>query len=135
MVDMLNAIERGARWPKVTQQAKAAFLAKEFVNHHVLLKWTREDENCWEPYGSASINKLTSTLNEKGKIIYWSHEVFSDTYMTRPSENELYNFVSYKLINNDFEKTIYTDILHVLFIEKANEIPQKEIFPQNSLIF
>ncbi len=83
---------------------EAAFLAKEFVNHHVLLKWTREDEHCWEPYGSASINKLTSTLNEKGKIIYWSHEVFSDTYMTRPSDNELYNFISYKLINNDFVK-------------------------------
>ena len=83
---------------------EAAFLAKEYPNQHILLKWTREDEHCWEPYGSASINKLTSTLNDKGRILYWSHEVYSDTYMTRPSEKELYNFLSYKLINNDFKK-------------------------------
>ena len=83
---------------------EAAILSKEMPNKHILLKWTREDEHCWEPYGSASINKLTSTLNDKGRILYWSHEVYSDTYMTRPSEKELYNFISYKLINNDFKK-------------------------------
>ncbi len=83
---------------------EAAFLAKENPNYHILLKWTREDEHCWEPYGSASINKLTSTLDDKEQIIHWSHEVFSDTYMTRPSQSELYNFISYKLINNDFKK-------------------------------
>ena len=83
---------------------EAAFIAKSFPNKHILLKWTREDEHCWEPYGSASINKLTSTIDKKGEIIYWSHEVFSDTYMTRPSVSELYNFVSYKLLNDDFIK-------------------------------
>ena len=83
---------------------EAGLLSKEFPDTHVLLKWTRQDEHCWEPYGSASLNKLTGVINDKGKIIYWSNEVFSDTYMTRPSNTELYNFISYNLVNNHFIK-------------------------------
>ena len=83
---------------------EAGLLSKEFPDTHVLLKWTRQDEHCWEPYGSASLNKLTGVINDKGKIIYWSNEVFSDTYMTRPSNIELDNFISYKLVNNHFVK-------------------------------
>jgi len=83
---------------------EAGLLSKEFPDTHVLLKWTRQDEHCWEPYGSASLNKLTGVINDKGKIIYWSNEVFSDTYMTRPSNTELDNFISYNLVNNHFIK-------------------------------
>ena len=83
---------------------EAGLLSKEFPDAHVLLKWTRQDEHCWEPYGSASLNKLTGVINDKGKIIYWSNEVFSDTYMTRPSNTELDNFISYNLVNNHFIK-------------------------------
>ena len=83
---------------------EVSLLSKEFPNQHILLKWTREDEHTWEPYGSASINILNGTIDKTGKILYWSHEVFSDTYMTRPSEKELNNFASYKLINNNFNK-------------------------------
>ena len=83
---------------------EAGLLSKEFPDTHVLLKWTRQDEHCWEPYGSASLNKLTGVINDKGKIIYWSNEVFSDTYMTRPSNTELDNFISYNLVNNHFVK-------------------------------
>ena len=50
------------------------------------------------------MNKLTGVINDKGKIIYWSNEVFSDTYMTRPSNTELDNFISYNLVNNHFTK-------------------------------
>ena len=83
---------------------EAGLLSKEFPDTHILLKWTRQDEHCWEPYGSASLNKLTGVINDKGKIIYWSNEVFSDTYMTRPSNTELDNFISYNLVNNHFIK-------------------------------
>ena len=83
---------------------EAAVLSKEFPDIHILLKWTREDEHCWEPYGSASLNKLTGVIDNEGKIVYWSNEAFSDTYMTRPSNTELHNFISYNFINNDFIK-------------------------------
>ena len=83
---------------------EASVLSKEFPDTHVLLKWTREDEHCWEPYGSASLNKLTGVIDNNGKINYWSNEVYSDTYMTRPSNTELHNFISYNLMNNHFIK-------------------------------
>ena len=80
---------------------EASVLSKAYPNIHVLLKWTREDEHCWEPYGSASINKLYGAINDDGKIIYWSNEAFSDTYLSRPSDAELYNFTSYKFLTNN----------------------------------
>ena len=83
---------------------EVAVLSKEFPKMHILLKWTREDEHCWEPYGSASLNKLEGVINDAGKIVYWSNEVYSDTYLTRPSDTELYNFVSFNLLNNNFNK-------------------------------
>ena len=83
---------------------EVAVLSKEFPKMHILLKWTREDEHCWEPYGSASLNKLEGVINDAGKIVYWSNEVYSDTYLTRPSDTELYNFISFNLLNNNFNK-------------------------------
>ena len=83
---------------------ESAVLSKEFPDTHILLKWTREDEHCWEPYGSASLNKLTGVIDKNGKIIYWSNEAYSDTYMTRPSNIELHNFISYNFIKNTFIK-------------------------------
>jgi nicotinate dehydrogenase subunit B len=81
---------------------EASLLSKEFPKRHILLKWTREDEHCWEPYGSASMNKLKGAIDNKGKIIYWSNEAYSDTYLSRPSETELFNFISFKFLTNDF---------------------------------
>ena len=81
---------------------EVAVLSKEFPDTHVLLKWTREDEHCWEPYGSASLNKLKGVIDNYGKIIYWSNEAYSDTYMTRPSNTELHNFISYDFMKNNF---------------------------------
>ena len=83
---------------------EASVLSKAYPNIHVLLKWTREDEHCWEPYGSASINKIYGAINDDGKIIYWSNEAFSDTYLSRPSDAELYNFTSYKFLTNKYNK-------------------------------
>ena len=47
---------------------------------YILLKWTREDEHCWEPYGSAALSVITGSLDLKGNIVYWAHETFADTF-------------------------------------------------------
>jgi CO/xanthine dehydrogenase Mo-binding subunit len=83
---------------------EAGIISMTFPDKHILLKWTREDENCWEPYGSATLSKISGTLDLKGNIVYWSHETFADTFMTRPSKGGAHNFLSYKYINNDFQK-------------------------------
>ena len=83
---------------------EAAKISISFPGKYILLKWTREDENCWEPYGSAALSKITGTLDLKGNIVYWSHETFADTFMTRPSKGGAVNLLSFKYIENSFIK-------------------------------
>ena len=83
---------------------EVALLSLAYPNKHILLKWTRDDEHAWEPYGSASLNRLSATLDKQGKIVYWSSEVYSDTFMTRPMASSLNNFISHRFVKNDFQK-------------------------------
>ncbi|MCA9954772.1 MAG: xanthine dehydrogenase family protein molybdopterin-binding subunit, partial [Anaerolineales bacterium] len=50
----------------------------------VLLKWTREDEHGWEPYGPAMAMKLQASLDENGRIFDWHHDVWSYPHTNRP---------------------------------------------------
>ena len=63
----------------------AALIAMEIPNTPILLKWTREDEHAWEPYGTAMSCELRGSLDAEGNIIDWSHESFGDTHMGRPA--------------------------------------------------
>ena len=40
----------------------------------------------------------------KGKLCIGQMRLFSDTYLSRPSNEELNNFTSFKFLNNDFTK-------------------------------
>ena len=63
----------------------AALAARSVPGKPVLLKWERVDEHSWEPYGSAMQVELKANLDEKGKVLYWNHETYSDTHLNRPS--------------------------------------------------
>jgi CO/xanthine dehydrogenase Mo-binding subunit len=63
----------------------AALVARAIPNHPILLKWSRDDEHAWEPYGSAMVCELRGSLNSDGKVIDWSHESYGDTHMGRPA--------------------------------------------------
>jgi len=62
----------------------AVLVARALKGRPVLLKWEREDEHAWEPYGSAMRMEMMAELDEKGLINYWSHESYSDTQVVRP---------------------------------------------------
>ena len=62
----------------------AAIIARHIPKYSILLKWTRDDENSWEPYGSAMHCEIQASINKKGKISSWSHETYADTFLTRP---------------------------------------------------
>ena len=62
----------------------AAILARKLPGRPVMLKWTREEEHCWEPYGSCASMHLRASLDREGRIAAWSHETCSDTYSMRP---------------------------------------------------
>jgi len=62
----------------------AALIARVLAGRPVLVKWEREDEHMWEPYGSAMQIELAATLDKDGGISHWRHETYSDTHIARP---------------------------------------------------
>ena len=47
------------------------------------VQWSREDENAWEPYGPAMAIDLCASLDAGGRVLDWSHEVWSFTHIGR----------------------------------------------------
>ena len=66
----------------------AALVARAVAGRPVLLKWMREDEHGWEPYGSAMVIENQASLDREGRIIDWNHELWSYAHSTRPRGNE-----------------------------------------------
>lgn len=62
----------------------AALVAMAVPGRPVLLKWSRQDEHAWEPYGPAMSMFLEAVLDEGGKVVAWSHETCSDGHIMRP---------------------------------------------------
>ncbi|RAI44202.1 xanthine dehydrogenase family protein molybdopterin-binding subunit [Rhodoplanes roseus] len=63
--------------------ADAALLALAVPNRPVRVQWMREDEHRYEPYGPAMVAKLSAVLDQ-GRIVDWTHDVWSNTHSTRP---------------------------------------------------
>ncbi len=62
---------------------EAALVARAIPGRPVLLKWSREDEHAWEPYGSAMRIELCARLGRDAAVEAWSHETCSDTHLMR----------------------------------------------------
>lgn len=62
----------------------AALLAAAAPQRPVLVQWTREDENRWEPFGTAMIVSCSAELDAAGDVRSWRHEVRSHAHGTRP---------------------------------------------------
>ena len=65
--------------------ADAAIVAMALPRRPVRVQWMREDEHGWEPYGSPMIAEVRGTLDASGMIAGWDYELWSMTFMTRPS--------------------------------------------------
>jgi len=62
----------------------AALLAREVPGRPVSLKWMREDEHAWEPYGPAMILDTQASLDSSGNVIDWNFDVWSCEAGGRP---------------------------------------------------
>ena len=62
----------------------AALLAREVPGRPVSLKWMRDDEHAWEPYGPAMIMDTQASLDETGNVIDWNFDVWSCDAGGRP---------------------------------------------------
>ncbi|MBN1685493.1 MAG: molybdopterin-dependent oxidoreductase, partial [Spirochaetales bacterium] len=61
----------------------AALLARALPGRPVSLKWTRQEENSWEPYGPAAVIKMQASLGDDRRVIDWNHDVWGYTYTGR----------------------------------------------------
>ena len=62
---------------------EAAIVACRLPGRAVLLKWSRDEEHAWEPYGPAMRIELSAHLDDGGSVRHWSHETYSDTHVMR----------------------------------------------------
>ncbi len=62
----------------------AGIIAQAIPDTPILLKWTREDEHAWEPYGTAMAMNVTASMDDTGKILSWDQETYANTFGGRP---------------------------------------------------
>jgi nicotinate dehydrogenase subunit B len=63
----------------------AVLLARAMPGRAVRVQWTREDEMCWPPLGSAMLARLSAGLDADGRIVTWRQDVWSNGFMGRPT--------------------------------------------------
>lgn len=63
----------------------AAVIAREIPDHCIRVQWRREEEFGFEPLGSAMHVTTRAVLNEAGKPLDWTTEIWSATHVQRPS--------------------------------------------------
>lgn len=63
----------------------AAAIAMQFPGRPIRLQWSRADEFCWEPYGSAMAIDIKAGLNSAGLIVDWQYDLWSCPHSTRPA--------------------------------------------------
>jgi CO/xanthine dehydrogenase Mo-binding subunit len=63
----------------------AVLLAQAVPGRAIRVQWTREDEMCWSPLGSAMLTRLSAGLDTGGRIVAWRQDVWSNGFMGRPT--------------------------------------------------
>ena len=64
--------------------ADAALIARAVRGRPVRVQWMREQEHTAEPFGPAMVAEMSGALDEKGNVVDWTHDVYSNTHSTRP---------------------------------------------------
>ncbi len=62
----------------------AALLARACPGRPVALRWSRQDEHGWEPYGPAMAIDLQAELDERGRVQNWDQEIWTYPHLGRP---------------------------------------------------
>jgi CO/xanthine dehydrogenase Mo-binding subunit/aerobic-type carbon monoxide dehydrogenase small subunit (CoxS/CutS family) len=63
----------------------AVLLARAVPGRAIRVQWTREDEMCWAPLGSAMLARLSASLDASGRILTWHQDVWSNGFIGRPT--------------------------------------------------
>ena len=63
----------------------AAVIAMQIADHCIRVQWRREEEFAFEPVGSAMQITLRAALDDAGKPLDWTADIWSATHVQRPS--------------------------------------------------
>ena len=63
----------------------AAVIAMQIPDHCIRVQWRREEEFGFEPFGPAMHVTLRAALDDAGKPVDWTAEIWSPTHVQRPS--------------------------------------------------
>ena len=63
----------------------AAVIALQIPDHCIRVQWRREEEFGFEPFGSAMHVTVRAALDDVGKPVDWTGEIWSATHVQRPS--------------------------------------------------
>jgi nicotinate dehydrogenase subunit B len=62
----------------------AALLALAVPNRPVQVVWSRPDELGWAPFGPAAVVRVAADVDDEGRVLSWSHEIWGNGHATRP---------------------------------------------------
>ena len=62
----------------------AVLLARAVPGRPVQVQWSRRDELSWSPFGSAMAVDAEATLDDDGRILSWTYDVWSQGHTSRP---------------------------------------------------
>jgi len=88
----------------------AALLARATGGKPVKLQWMRDDEFAWEPYGSAMVMKLRGGLDAEGRVVAWSHELWSHPHSTRPGSSAGVNLLAGRYLAKPLDPGVAADV-------------------------
>ena len=66
----------------------AALLARAAGDRPVRVVWSREDELAWAPFGPAMTIDIAADLDERGEVLAWRGEVWSNGHSMRPGRSK-----------------------------------------------
>jgi CO/xanthine dehydrogenase Mo-binding subunit len=64
--------------------ADAALLAQAVPGRPVRVQWMREQEHAWEPFSPGMVTKVRAGLDDRGNILDWTYELWSNSHNSRP---------------------------------------------------
>jgi CO/xanthine dehydrogenase Mo-binding subunit len=104
----------------------AALVARATAGKPVKLQWMREDEFAWEPFGSAMVMKLSGGVAAQGRVVTWSHELWSHPHSTRPGSTPGVNLLAARHLANPFDPGLPADGAQPAGASDRNAIPLYE---------
>jgi CO/xanthine dehydrogenase Mo-binding subunit len=114
----------------------AVLLARAVPGRPVRVQWMRDDEFAWEPYGPASVVRISASLDDAGRIVDWTHEIWGNGHGNRPgprSDARSASLLAAQHLATPFAPTVSPQARNLVSGELRNAAPAYT-FPNQRII-